>query len=448
MKFLLLSLLYAVASAFEREEELLLVVEVSRHGARSPTKLYNFAVRPEEEFKNVSQLTFFGRKQHYQLGEYIRQRYIEELKFISSEYDEREVYVQTTYLSRTYLSALYQLMGMYPNGYVNELDFQKYQDIGHEDYLLRAGKSNYHRSSHTGDTSNRQSFLIHQVNQTKDFLLHLDDSNCERFHLVHDLVKQSDEYKSIARYYLEQYAQPHLTKLLGLSSVKPKELTKLCGYIQWARYENLETTYQASEEDQRHCLAVGDSKLYYNAYGLAELWKLSAYEFLNTLIEFTAIVKNNVPFSRAPFFSKYFRHHFHQNLAKKEVPMFPKFIHYAAHAETLGVFLEGLGIRRVTRVPPGGALFIEFVKREGKLHVRFYLYGDVDNYQSEPHLIKELRLPGTEEGKLISGRDFVSYLKGRLATEGHLPEYLDIECKNLNFSIEHELEAKRRLLDP
>ena len=63
-------------------------------------------------------------------------------------------------------------------------------------------------------------------------------------------------------------------------------------------------------------------------------------------------------------------------------------------------------------------------------------------------MIKELRLPGTEEGELMSGRDFVSYLRERLSTEGHLPEYLDIECNNLNFSIEHELEAKRRLLDP
>jgi len=372
-----------------------------------------------------------------------------ELKFISPDYDERQVYVQTTYLNRTYLSALYQLMGMYPNGFVNELDFQKYSDIGHEEYLLSAGKSNYHRSSHNGrDSSSRQSFLIHQVNQTKDYLLHLDDSNCERFHLVHDLVKSSPEYKQIASYYIEHYGQPRLTKLLGLASVSPKELAKICGYIQWARYDNLETTFKPSDEDQRYCLAVGDSKLYYNSYGLEELWKLSSYEFLSTLIEFTAIVRGQVPFSKAPFFSKYFRVHFHQNLPKKEAPKFPKFIHYAAHAETLGVFLEGLGIRRVTRVPPGGALFIEFVKRQGQVYVRFYLYGDVDNYQSEPHLIKELRLPGTKNGELISGKDFVSYLKGRLASEGHLPEYLDIECKNLNFSLEHELEAKRRLLDP
>jgi len=39
------------------------------------------------------------------------------------------------------------------------------------------------------------------------------------------------------------------------------------------------------------------------------------------------------------------------------------------------------------------------------------------------------------------------FLKDKLKTEGHTPEYLEIECANLNFSLEHELAAKRRLLD-
>jgi hypothetical protein len=72
-------------------------------------------------------------------------------------------------------------------------------------------------------------------------------------------------------------------------------------------------------------------------------------------------------------------------LRKNEKPRFPKFIHYAAHAETLGTFLEALGIRRITRVPPAGAFFIEFVRRypkgekeKSELYLRFYLYNDRD----------------------------------------------------------------------
>lgn len=110
------------------------VVEVSRHGARSSKKIFEFTADREKNFKNSSQLTQLGRKQHFDLGAYIRKRYIEDNRLLNASYDEREVYVQTTYLNRTYLSALYQLMGMFPENGPHRLDFQTY-DIGYEEYL-------------------------------------------------------------------------------------------------------------------------------------------------------------------------------------------------------------------------------------------------------------------------------------------------------------------------
>ena len=60
--FTLLALSWEAFAVAESDEELLLVVEVSRHGARSPTKLYKYAVNEAENFKNKSQLTIFGRQ--------------------------------------------------------------------------------------------------------------------------------------------------------------------------------------------------------------------------------------------------------------------------------------------------------------------------------------------------------------------------------------------------
>ena len=43
---------------------------------------------------------------------------------------------------------------------------------------------------------------------------------------------------------------------------------------------------------------------------------------------------------------------------------------------------------------------------------------------------------------------FTQYIRERLKTEGNSTEYLELECQNINFSAEHELEAKKRLIDP
>ena len=52
--------------------------------------------------------------------------------------------------------------------------------------------------------------------------------------------------------------------------------------------------FSVSDEIERWCLAVGDSKLYYNAYGLEELWKIGGYEFLNQILEFIEIQNGRI----------------------------------------------------------------------------------------------------------------------------------------------------------
>ena len=60
----------------------------------------------------------------------------------------------------------------------------------------------------------------------------------------------------------------------------------------------------------------------------------------------------------------------------------PKMIHYAAHAETLAAFFDGLGIHRTVRSFPGSALFFEFVKSGSSIIVKMY-YFDGDKRQEE-----------------------------------------------------------------
>jgi hypothetical protein len=73
----------------KEKETLLLVVEVSRHGLRSSEKIYPFTKNhPYDNFEGERELTGIGRQQHYDMGKYIRQKYIKEMRFLNKSYDE------------------------------------------------------------------------------------------------------------------------------------------------------------------------------------------------------------------------------------------------------------------------------------------------------------------------------------------------------------------------
>jgi hypothetical protein len=75
-----------------------------------------------------------GRHQHFLLGQHLREKYILNSTFLKADYGADEVYVRSTYLNRTYLSSLYQLMGMYPGQFPSLKDYQEYE-IGSESYI-------------------------------------------------------------------------------------------------------------------------------------------------------------------------------------------------------------------------------------------------------------------------------------------------------------------------
>ena len=128
-----LALLFA-NSLQNTQEEILMVLEVSRHGAREASKLFNFTTDPSKNFNSTGNIMPMGKKQHFDLGQHIRDKYIVGTKFLSSNYNDKEMFVQTTFRQRTYLSSLYQLMGMYPENQPPLSDYINY-DIGREGYL-------------------------------------------------------------------------------------------------------------------------------------------------------------------------------------------------------------------------------------------------------------------------------------------------------------------------
>ncbi|CDW91251.1 histidine acid phosphatase family protein [Stylonychia lemnae] len=390
-----------LGSSIAATEEILMVVEISRHGARESSKIFNFTVDPALNFNSTGNIMPLGKKQHFELGQLIKQKYIVNYPLLSENYSNNEMFVQTTFKQRTYLSSLYQLMGMYPDNQPSLSDYINY-DIGKEDYL-----SPIQRTGSIKPKTN--TFNVMQVDADQDFLLHVDKDNCPRYGAVASLTSSSDQYKNVQKYFTDNY-KDQLQQLTNTTISTVKEMVDICGYLQWAELANLSLTFKPKPEDDNYCLALGDSKLYSVSYGLDELWKLGSFEFLNKLVYISNALNSD-----------------QQRKARgiKSLDKLPKMIHYAAHAETIAAFFDGLGIHRTVRSFPGSALFFEFVKVDGKLNIRMYYY----NAQTKQE--ESIRFP-TQSSDKIQLMDFIAQVKSRLNQIAFSD--VEAECKNTNFT--------------
>ncbi|XP_076183776.1 prostatic acid phosphatase isoform X3 [Ptiloglossa arizonensis] len=92
-----------------------------RHGDRTPVKSY-----PNDPYNNQSiwpvpygQLTNLGKQEHLLLGRWLRKRYS---NFLSDLYSPFEIYVQSTDVDRTLMSAEVHLAGLYPPTEMKRID--------------------------------------------------------------------------------------------------------------------------------------------------------------------------------------------------------------------------------------------------------------------------------------------------------------------------------------
>ena len=97
-----------------------------RHGARSPIYLKK---KNKDmlggEWHSKGELTYFGRRQHYQIGLKMRERYS---NFISEKYDPKELKIYATNFDRTINSVQSQLLGLYSNISYNDYNFSDFNN--------------------------------------------------------------------------------------------------------------------------------------------------------------------------------------------------------------------------------------------------------------------------------------------------------------------------------
>ncbi|XP_056630238.1 prostatic acid phosphatase-like [Diorhabda sublineata] len=108
---LILGIVYFAAEVYT--SELIAVVLIFRHGDRTPVDPY-----PNDPYGNKSywpvgfgQLTNKGKEQHFKFGKWLRKRYN---NFLPEIYSEEDIYIMSTDVDRTLMSAEANLAGLYP----------------------------------------------------------------------------------------------------------------------------------------------------------------------------------------------------------------------------------------------------------------------------------------------------------------------------------------------
>ena len=113
--FLFYLFIFILNIIFSKNEKLIFVELLSRHGARAPIKLNDDGLDIlGVKWNNTGELTSVGKRMEYLLGVYNRHRYISEYGFISPRFEPHQLVVYSSDINRTLLSITSQLQGFYP----------------------------------------------------------------------------------------------------------------------------------------------------------------------------------------------------------------------------------------------------------------------------------------------------------------------------------------------
>lgn len=119
LKFVKINLLCLIlcslaSTAALAKEKLIFAVDLIRHGDRNP--IIDLPKSPIAWPGGLGELTALGMRQEFELGVKLHKRYIEDEKLLPPQYQAENIYVRSTDMDRTLVSAESVLMGLYPLG--------------------------------------------------------------------------------------------------------------------------------------------------------------------------------------------------------------------------------------------------------------------------------------------------------------------------------------------
>lgn len=173
------------ANSPELKGKLVFAHVLFRHGDRTPVEPY-----PSDPWSDVNdwptgwgQLTNTGKRQHHELGKWLRKRYD---SILNKTYSNNEIYIRATDVDRTLMSALSNLAGLYP---------PQGNDVWDNSIAW-------------------QPIPVHTVPESQDYIL-AGKKSCPAYEYAYSAMKNSPEFQKYDERYT--YLYEYLTKWTGRS---------------------------------------------------------------------------------------------------------------------------------------------------------------------------------------------------------------------------------------
>mmetsp|Transcript_25240 Transcript_25240/g.29109 ORF Transcript_25240/g.29109 Transcript_25240/m.29109 type:complete len:391 (+) Transcript_25240:8-1180(+) len=377
--FFMLMLHSGLAQLFKEEEmitqpesenddkQLILLVELTRHGARSP-------IGSPDQLLNTTwnigkgQLTRSGERQHYLQGVRMRKKYIDQAKFLPDVFNPQNFYIMSTDYNRTIMSAFAQMQGLYPLGKGGSFVDSKRRDSSVPPFTI-TDQAKSIIASNDVLPNKYVPYPIHVAElSTDNFLRGYDESKC----LIIRKYKKDSLEEANAR------SKEELSTLYDELFTKfkvPKEKLNLVDaemYIDtyvMAKFEGMKFEKDLSVVAQ-NLVRTYYKYLYYDGiFGNPQTARLSANNFLRYLNE-------NIKAKVEAFKGNATATEFHKNI---------KHIYFSAHDTTLAGFLSAIGQaeKQVSLPPLASLILIEVYKREEKFYLNWNYNGEYLNINGE-----------------------------------------------------------------
>ena len=334
-------------NAENSEEKLLFVWEHFRHGARNPYTHVNKTTWIDfigVQWKNQGELSPLGIRSHYLLGISTKYKY---KNFLSKSFDTNEIFIISTDVNRTILSAMANLQGIYKNNTTPNLTIEQINNA-----KIRGLNQSYERKINEKIEELKKSYIkygisiipIHLFSKVGlQFKLN-DDNYCPGVAKFKNESKNQEEVKRNVNEFVKNTNKTfgkYIFQFMNVSGEKtPNYLYKnnnlyyicdsfIADYFNGRDMPHINNTGIDMDKFYYHCLNYTIIYSYYIYYGLPPT-KLS---YLTVSPIFRTIFN---------YFDRRIKL-FNESLENKIEPSSPKFVIYSGHDSTMAgidVFLK------------------------------------------------------------------------------------------------------------